>query len=393
MAAMPVDRRDALLAGAWAVGAWLLWRVSKVPDGDAIPPAPSPPPPGPAPSPSPPGPTVSVVIPARDEEVALPGLLADLAAQGRPPDEVIVVDDGSCDETAAVARRAGAKVLASEPLPAGWTGKAWACHQGSSAASGEVLVFLDADVRLAPAALGSVTAWLERGGGLVSVQPFHATERPYERLSAVANVVSLMGSGAFTGRPRRAPTVAFGPCLAISRVDYNWAGGHAHPSVRHRITEDIGLALRVTEIGRPVRVAAGRDLVSFRMYPDGWRQMVDGWTKMLPAGAAATPAPLAAAVGLWVTGALIAGEGALRPRSKALAWYGAWAAQMHWMMRRTGSFGLWTAAAFPAPLAAFVAFFARSLLAAATGKTIRWRGRPVPVRAREAPGAGGRGPA
>ncbi len=387
MAAMRVDRRDALLAAAWVAGAWLMWRVRPVPEVDA-----SPRPPGPAPSPAQPR-TVSVVIPARDEEIALPGLLADLAEQTRQPNEVIVIDDGSRDTTAAVARRAGADVLRSEPVPAGWTGKAWACHQGSVAAGGEVLVFLDADVRLAPTAVERVLAWLERGGGLVSVQPFHDTERAYERLSAVANVVALMGSGACTGPPRRSPTVAFGPCLAISRLDYDLAGGHAHASVRHRVTEDIGLALRVTQTGRPVGVAAGRDLVTFRMYPGGWRQMVDGWTKMLAAGAAATPAPLAAAVGLWVTGALIAGTSGLRPRAKALAWYGAWAAQMHWMMRRTGTFGLRTAAAFPAPLVAFVALFVRSALAAVTGQAIRWRGRPVPVSRREGPGAGGHGSA
>jgi 4,4'-diaponeurosporenoate glycosyltransferase len=217
-------------------------------------------------------------------------------------------------------------------------------------------------------------------------------------LSAVANVVALMGSGACTGPPRRSPTVAFGPCLAISRADYDRAGGHADLSVRSRVTEDIGLAGRVIDSGAPVRVAAGRDLVRFRMYPSGPRQLADGWTKMLAAGAAATPIPLAAAVGVWITGGLLASRRGLRwarrpQRARDGVWYVAWAAEMGWLMRRAGRFGPATAAAFPVPLLAFVALFARSALAAALRRPVRWRGRRVAVRSRAVPAARRRAPA
>jgi glycosyltransferase involved in cell wall biosynthesis len=87
--------------------------------------------------------TVSVVIPARDEEKNLPTLLRSL---GRPKAgfcEWIVVDDGSQDRTAQIAQEHGATVIRALPLPKGWTGKAWACHQGALASQGKVLLFLD----------------------------------------------------------------------------------------------------------------------------------------------------------------------------------------------------------------------------------------------------------
>ena len=86
-----------------------------------------------------------MIIPARNEAHNLPRLLESLASQSVQPREVIVVDDGSTDDTAEIARRHGAEVLVSKPLPEGWRGKPWACHQGAEAASGDLLCFVDAD--------------------------------------------------------------------------------------------------------------------------------------------------------------------------------------------------------------------------------------------------------
>jgi 4,4'-diaponeurosporenoate glycosyltransferase len=94
------------------------------------------------------GPSISVIIPARNEEHALPNLLDSLSCQLSGEDEVIVVDDHSEDNTKKVAENSGVKVLESLPTPEGWIGKTWACYQGASVASGEILVFLDADTVL-----------------------------------------------------------------------------------------------------------------------------------------------------------------------------------------------------------------------------------------------------
>jgi 4,4'-diaponeurosporenoate glycosyltransferase len=326
------------------------------------------------------------VIPARDEANALPRLLRSLRAQRRPADEVIVVDDHSTDATAQIAGHEGATVLTSAPLPDGWTGKTWACHQGAARASGELLMFVDADVTFAPDALDLLVAQYQRRGGLVSVQPYHRTERPYEQLSAVCNVVALMGTGAFSGPPRRSPRMAFGPCLVVGRADYGLVGGHAAPTVRSTVTEDIGLACQMARQGRPVTVLAGLGAVEFRMYPGGVRQLIEGWTKSLANGLAATSRPRALVVSLWVTAGLLVGARGARavvggPRRAArLAAYGTWAAQFAWMSRRVGNFGALNAAAFPVPLAAFVVLCVRSVLRAGLRRPTRWRGRVVPGR-------------
>lgn len=371
-----------------AAGAWLLWRVptpSRAGSGRSSAP------PWPVPEEPPLSPTrLSVVIPARDEARRLPALLDSLAAQHPPAGEVIVVDDHSTDDTAALARAAGASVVSAPPLPCGWVGKTWAAWQGARAAGGELLAFVDADVTLAPGAVGLLLEEYRRRPGLVSVQPSHHTCSLHEQLSAVCNVVVMMGTGAFTATPSASPDMAFGPLLLLSRADYEAIGGHAHPSVRLQVAEDVALARRMRRLGRQVTVLAGGSDVAFRMYPDGLSQLVAGWTKMLANGARLTRPGMAAAVACWVTGALLgAGHGLaairavwhLRLGAACLhaAVYGAWVVEMRWLFDRVGTWQGWTSAAFPAPLAAFVALFCRSAWLLAKGRPAMWRGRQVPA--------------
>lgn len=363
----------AALAGAW----WLLRDLRTVPRGACRDGSPS----------------VSVVIPARDEESTLPALLASLRRLGTPASEVVVVDDGSRDATAAVARAAGASVVAATAPPPGWTGKAWACHLGVGATRGDLLLFLDADTVLEPDALDGLLVVHQRHGGLVSVQPFHAVVRPYEQLSSYFNVMSLLASGAFTRRPAMRP-MAFGPCLLTSRADYERAGGHE--AVRGEILDDVQLAAAYDRAGLPVRCAVGGDAIRMRSYPGGLRQLADGWTKNFASGAsAAAPAPTLAAV-LWVSahhavavGALIAlveavtGWGASLTVGDPLLWALAWvavAAQLGWILRRVGSFRWWTWALFPVCLLAFDAIFGWSAVHTVGRRSVRWRGRSVDLR-------------
>ena len=174
------------LAG-WAAGTWYLARV---------------PTPTPGPRSDAAAVRVSVIVPARDEAATLPRLLTTLAQLDDSPHEVIVVDDGSRDTTAAVARAHDTTVVPAGASPAGWAGKPWACHVGAGVASGTHLLFLDADTWLAPDALGRLLAEHARVGGLVSVQPYHVPQRAYEQLSGYCNVVAMMGTGAFAPRPR-----------------------------------------------------------------------------------------------------------------------------------------------------------------------------------------------
>ena len=265
-----------------------------------------------------------------------------------PPDRIIVVDDDSSDRTAALAAaHDGVEVVPAPPLPESWTGKSWACHSGlqqvpqRSAEHGgpdDVVVFLDADVRLTRAALARVVAERDEHGGLVSVQPWHETERPYEQLSCLFNVLAVMGTAMGS---RGGATGAFGPVLVTSRADYEAVGGHG--SVRSEVVEDLALAQRYRDAGLPVEVVEGRRDIRFRMYPGGLRQLTEGWTKNFA----------------------------------GVALYLAFATQLWVMFRQVGRFGPVTALLFPVPLVFFIAVFVRSLWRTHVRHSVTWRGRAV----------------
>lgn len=355
----------ALLLVGWTCGTALCWRYRSLDDHGSLADA------GPGP--------LTVVVPARDEAGTLPRLLASLAVQTLPPREVVVVDDSSTDQTAAVAAGLGATVVGAPAPPPGWLGKPWACHLGAEAAAG-TLAFLDADTWLAPDGLARLAAAHQAltPDGLLSVQPHHHVERPYEHLSLLGNIVPVLASGMFSPRrPGRAgPAVAFGPCLVTEAVDLRAAGGFG--AVRGDVVEDVALAEAFRRAGRPVRCLAGGATVAFRMYPDGGAQLVEGWTKNLARGATRAPRLPTLGAALWVTALLaVTTEAVLRP---GLVAAGAWAltsAQVAWMGRRVGTYRLWAAVLFPVPLAAFIALFARSLLRRALRRSVRWRGRDV----------------
>lgn len=335
---------------------------------------------------------VSVVVPARDEQDTLPTLLGALAVQTRGPHEVVVVDDDSRDGTADVARRGGARVVTSAPLPQGWTGKAWACWQGASEATGDVLVFLDADTRPATDLLDRLVSAQARRGGLVSVQPYHRMERLTERLSAFFNLIAVMGIGAASAWRRARVTGAFGPCLCAGRGEYFASGGHA--SVRRTVLEDVALRRSFEEHGIQVAALGAAGAISFRMYPRGLRQLADGWSKNFAAGAGTTPLPRLLAIVAWFSGVLASGRVLVDafaaavaggPAPGAAAWfvYALFAAQLVVMLRPLGNFGV-AAAIYPVPALVFVAAFVRSVWWALRGE-VEWKGRTISVRRTAAP--------
>jgi 4,4'-diaponeurosporenoate glycosyltransferase len=353
----------ALVALGLSAGLVLLWKV-----------------PVPAIGPGPGG-SVSVVVPARDEARALPRLLASLQVQTVPPAEVLVVDDGSTDRTAAIAAGHGAAVHAAPSPPSGWLGKPWACDVGARAARGERLVLLDADTWLAPDGLERLlSTHAERAPhGLLSVQPFHEVRRPHEQLSAVCNVVPVMAAGFAAARPKASCAVAFGPCLVTRATDLAAVGGFA--AVAGEVVEDAALAAAYRRAGRAVACAGGGDAVRFRMYPDGLRSLVQGWTKNLAGGASRAGAVTLVGAVLWVSAGLSITVDALTAPgvAVAVAW-AAYAGELWWALRRLGSFHPLTAVLFPLPLLAFVALFLRSAAVRASGRPVRWRGRAIDPR-------------
>lgn len=330
-----------------------------------------------------------VIIPARNEDQVLPLLLDDLAADLDDQRQVIVVDDHSRDQTAACARdRVGTTVIAAPTLPIGWTGKSWACDVGVQAARDigatrdDTMVFLDADVRLAPGALAAAAERHRELGGIYSVQPFHTTVRADEQLSLFPQLVSLMATG--VGRRSSPPDGVFGPLLATSLADYDAVGGHA--AVRSEVTEDVALGQRYRDAQQPVTVELGGDLIQFRMYPKGLGQLIEGWTKNMAVGAGAVPLLRTLAVFVWILAAgsavmslpYIPGNSGVPPLV-GLALYGAFVVQIAVFGRAVGTFGARIALIYPVPLVAFIALFARSAWRLYIRRSVTWRDRTIPL--------------
>src|SRR5689334_11686200 len=114
-------------------------------------------------------PRLSVVIPACNEAASIEASVKSRLAQDYPDFEVCVVDDRSTDGTSAIVDRLAqgdprVRPLHITKLPEGWLGKVHALHQGASTATGEWLLFTDADVHFAPGTLRRVIAYCEARG-------------------------------------------------------------------------------------------------------------------------------------------------------------------------------------------------------------------------------------
>ena len=230
------------------------------------------------PRPTPPqGARASLLVPARNEAHNLPLLLPGLLAQGAG--EVIVLDDGSTDGTAEVARQLGARVLTGQPLPPGWHGKPWACQQLAEAAQGEVLIFTDADVRWHRGALGAVLHELERSeADLLSVYPRQVNATPGERLLTplVDAVLLTLLPEPLLRVPHRSASAANGQLMAFRRAAYERVGGHG--LVRAELLEDVAFGRRLKARGGRLALALGADCVGVRMYRS-YAESVEGFGK------------------------------------------------------------------------------------------------------------------
>jgi 4,4'-diaponeurosporenoate glycosyltransferase len=339
-------------------------------------------------------PPYSVIIPARNEETRLPPLLASLRAQTVPPAEIIVVDDGSTDDTAAMALGAGCRVVAAGEKPAQWLGKTWACWVGAERATAERLLFLDADTRLEAAGCERLLGEREESGGVLTVQPWHVTGSWAETLSAFFNVIVMAAINSFTAFGNRlAPAGCFGPCILCTRKDYFRADGHR--SVKGSILEDLDLGKRFLSAGVPVRCRGGKGTISFRMYPGGIPEIVEGWSKNMARGVQGAHPLVLCLIALWISGCASAAffvawrlfSGNEAAVLLAAAFYLLYAGQAFWMYRRIGSFGLHSALLFPIHLLFFAAVFMRSLALTFLLKRVSWKGRRIdnPARDRKNP--------
>jgi glycosyltransferase involved in cell wall biosynthesis len=226
--------------------------------------------------------TISIIIPARNEEISLADCLQSLVAQSGVEFEIIVVDDHSTDRTRAIAESfPGVRVVESGPLPQGWTGKNNAVTCGARLAHGEWLLFTDADTVHLP---GSLAAALkeahENGAEMLSYSPEQIAVTFWEMatLPVVFAELARQYSPSKVSDPASPIAAANGQYILIRRETYDAIGGHA--AIARDILEDVALARAVKNSGRKILFRYAADRVRTRMYRN-YRQLREGWTKNL----------------------------------------------------------------------------------------------------------------
>jgi len=216
-------------------------------------------------------PSLSIIVPARNEAVNLRRLLPSLCRLDYPGRlEVIVVDDNSSDETRTIAREYGLRVLTLDGLPEGWLGKPHACHQGSAVASGEWLLFTDADTVHAP--MGPAQAVSHALNNQLDGLTCHLQHNTKGWLDSLTLTTAY--AGLFAGLSTEQPAMN-GQYILLRRDVYARSGGFA--AVRHEMMDDLALGFHLHDLKYHVPMLRGEDVAEVAMYQSSaqlWRGML-----------------------------------------------------------------------------------------------------------------------
>jgi len=231
---------------------------------------------------------VSVLVPARNEEACIASCLESLVAQRAEVYEILVLDDHSEDQTEKLIesfsqRDSKVRKISGQALPEGWTGKAWACQQLSQSATGDVLVFTDADTVHHPDAIGSAVSCLEsKNADMISLWPYQQMQTLGEKLVVpFVHLLLLVFLPHWMPGKWRSLGAANGQFIAFSKAAYDRLGGHE--SVKYHLVEDVSLARLAKVAGMKMINMDGSQLVSCRMY-ESFPQIWEGFSKNLRAG-------------------------------------------------------------------------------------------------------------
>lgn len=240
---------------------------------------------------------VSVIVPARNEALNIGHLLKSLLVQTRLPDEIICIDDGSTDTTKAIIEKFPVTYLSVHDKPKGWTGKTWACQVGGEQGSGDLFIFVDADVHLAETAISNLIEAFISSQKIISIQPYHRVYKFFQHFALFFNLVGLAGNGS-TNTLTKKKAGLFGPLILMPKTAFKQINGFYQ--VRKSVVEDVALGKVLEENKLEYQLFLGGNQVSFQMYHTV-KELFWGFTKNYASGIAKTPIPLFMTTFLWVT--------------------------------------------------------------------------------------------
>jgi glycosyltransferase involved in cell wall biosynthesis len=229
------------------------------------------------------GERVSILIPARNEIENLPTTLPKVSAQSAL--EVIVLDDESSDGTAEYLEKllpqySNLKVIRGQPLPSGWGGKNWACHQLSKAARGDILIFTDADVFWEKGTLESLLLFRRSNNAeFVSVWPRQLTGSWLECVTVPLVDQILLGALPYVGvkwLPFPQFSAGNGQLMLWTSEAYKKVGGHE--TFKEEVLEDVRMGQAAKRKGLKIALALGGHVISTRMYKND-TDVIKGFSK------------------------------------------------------------------------------------------------------------------
>lgn len=232
-------------------------------------------------------PKVSILIPARNEENNIKKIIESSLKQNYPNFEVIALDDNSTDKTYEIAKNYEAtnsnfKIIKGDKLPAGWLGKNWACNQLANNASGEILIFTDADNFFEnDAVIKTVSILNQYDLDMFSVFPQQITTTFWEKL-IIPIIDLIVYSGLILKTSYYVPFSLFaaanGQWIAFKKSSYIQLDGHS--AVKNQIVEDVAIARFFKKNKKKILVGAGTGIIYGKMY-NNFRQIWLGLSKNL----------------------------------------------------------------------------------------------------------------
>ncbi len=252
---------------------------------------------------------ISVIVPLRNEESNVSELIENLNSQTSLTHvEFIILDDGSDDSTfdlvkTAIKNEPKFRLIQGEPLPTGWIGKVWALHQLEAHSNGEIIVSIDADVRLTPDAVSkSITLMKSAQLNFLSPYPHQIAKTLGERLIQPLLQWSWMSTLVLRFSERTSfssMAVANGQFFIVQKRALVAAGGYE--AVKSAVLDDVFLARRLIKTGSRGAVVSGAKIAQCRMYAS-WSEIEAGYGKSLRHAFGSIFGSMSAVVFLFITG-------------------------------------------------------------------------------------------